>query len=398
MDDSFHHGTHDDTCSSLLTKLSTMVDANGTPCLTMDPHDHSSNGHGGHEHHGGCNATHGAYSVPLHVAAIFILLAASFLGTIMPLAGKYVPALRMNMFAVVLAKCVSTGVVMAVSLLTMLNHSLHSFQENCVPTALKSSTYDAYALLFAMIAAMLMHMIDILMDILLEKWATESESRGTASEVVDANGSDIKNKQRTSACNMEGCCTDPTSMCELRGCCQGTGVGTVTRLTGARRVAAAVLMEFGLTLHSVFLGISVGITDDSSTKTLLVALSFHQLFEGLALGSRLAEASMHSGVELLLTLVFSFSVPVGTAIGLITIQGSTVSVTGPVFVVLQAIVNAIGGGILLYLGFGLLLNDFPADLRRHAGLKTAHRGWKCLAMFVALWAGAAIMAVLANWH
>ncbi|KAF8283125.1 hypothetical protein TcBrA4_0077750 [Trypanosoma cruzi] len=66
-------------------------------------------------------------------------------------------------------------------------------------------------------------------------------------------------------------------------------------------------MEFGVTLHSVFIGLTVGITSDAETKALLVALVFHQMFEGLALGSRLADASMRISLELLLALIFSIS-------------------------------------------------------------------------------------------
>ncbi|ESL07554.1 hypothetical protein TRSC58_04755 [Trypanosoma rangeli SC58] len=156
-------------------------------------------------------------------------------------------------------------------------------------------------------------------------------------------------------------------------------------------------MEFGVTLHSVFIGLTVGISSDTQTKALLVALVFHQMFEGLALGSRLADASMRMTLELLLAVIFSISAPVGTAVGVGAVVGSKVSVTGAAFVVVQAIFDSMCGGILMYLGFVLMLSDFPMDLRRHAGAGMAHSGWKRLAMFVALWAGAGLMAGIGKW-
>lgn len=60
-----------------------------------------------------------------------------------------------------------------------------------------------------------------------------------------------------------------------------------------RRVIAAICMEFGVTLHSLFVGLDVGLTTDRSLKPLLIALVFHQMFEGMSMGSRLVDAKFH---------------------------------------------------------------------------------------------------------
>lgn len=64
-------------------------------------------------------------------------------------------------------------------------------------------------------------------------------------------------------------------------------------MNSIRRVIAAVCMEFGVTLHSVFVGLAVGFTTNDELKPLLVALIFHQMFEGMAMGSRLVDAEFH---------------------------------------------------------------------------------------------------------
>jgi zinc transporter 1/2/3 len=44
-------------------------------------------------------------------------------------------------------------------------------------------------------------------------------------------------------------------------------------------------LELGIVVHSVIIGISLGASKDPSTiKPLVVALSFHQMFEGMGLG------------------------------------------------------------------------------------------------------------------
>ena len=74
----------------------------------------------------------------------------------------------------------------------------------------------------------------------------------------------------------------------------------------------AYLLEFAVTIHSIFIGMAIGISDDSSLNVLLPALVFHQFFEGIALGSRLADAKFGSYLqESMLILIFSISASVG---------------------------------------------------------------------------------------
>ncbi|CBH17886.1 cation transporter, putative [Trypanosoma brucei gambiense DAL972] len=377
--------------------------------------DHGDHGdHEGHEGHdmGGCAPAAGSYSMGLHIAAIFILLIASFLGTILPIAGNYVPRFKLPPFLIVVSKCISTGVVMSVAVLTLLNHSLHSFMEKCIPHGLSMEVYSAFGLLFMLISALLMHSFDSAMDLLLEGWAVRKEEEKLADGAPQvADSVPTAAALPPTQCGMKRCTAQPGVSCETNGCCQsspgpaygatgccGSRGEAAALLTGARRVMALALMEFGLVVHSIFLGLSVGIASDSRTKVLLVALSFHQFFEGLALGARLAEASLKAKLELFLAILFSISVPVGTAIGAVTMRDGGKSITGSSYATMSAIVNAIGAGILLYIGFVLLLVDFPTDLRIYAGVGTPNRFVRRIAMFVALWVGFGVMALLSKWH
>ncbi|ESL07632.1 cation transporter [Trypanosoma rangeli SC58] len=243
-----------------------------------------------------------------------------------------------------------------------------------------------------------MHLFDVVLDGMLQSWSACDAGAQTLTTIGTRCGEQEKGCECGGACGMEGCGGRPGPSCEAGGCCQNRGALAAARLNSARRVAAAVLMEFGLASHSVFLGLSVGIASDTQMRTLLIALSFHQLLEGVALGSRLVEASMSVLVEVAMTLIFSFSVPLGIAIGIITVAGTNTSMTGPAFVTLQGVVNALGGGMLLYIAFSMIFNDFPADMRSIAGPTAAHAGWKRCAMFAAFWGGTGAMAVLANWH
>ena len=63
------------------------------------------------------------------------------------------------------------------------------------------------------------------------------------------------------------------------------------------------------------IGLTLGVTAGTSFLTLLVALCFHQFFEGLAIGTAAVDAGLGSGKTTILGLAYSVTTPVGIAIG-----------------------------------------------------------------------------------
>lgn len=78
------------------------------------------------------------------------------------------------------------------------------------------------------------------------------------------------------------------------------------------------LLEGGILFHSVFVGMTVSI-ETKGFVVLLIAILFHQSFEGLGLGSRIAAVPYPKGSIRPWLLVFAFgtTAPIGQAIGLI---------------------------------------------------------------------------------
>ena len=58
--------------------------------------------------------------------------------------------------------------------------------------------------------------------------------------------------------------------------------------------------------------------------------------------------------------------------------------------------DGICAGILLYIGFSLLLKDFPEDMEKYCAGKKHERAMR-IAMFVALWLGAGLMAYIGKY-
>lgn len=78
------------------------------------------------------------------------------------------------------------------------------------------------------------------------------------------------------------------------------------------------ILEGGILFHSVFVGMTISITTDGFL-VLLVAILFHQAFEGLGLGSRIAAVPYPKGSirPWVLVVAFGTTAPIGQAIGLI---------------------------------------------------------------------------------
>lgn len=154
-----------------------------------------------------------------------------------------------------------------------------------------------------------------------------------------------------------------------------------------------LLLEAGILFHSVFIGMALSVATGTSFVVLLVAISFHQTFEGLALGSRIATLRFEpkSPKPWLMALAYGTTTPVGQAIGLLIHNlYDPASQTGLLTV---GVMNAISSGLLLFAGLvELLAEDFLSD-ESYETLKGRRRVEACAAVA----GGAALMALVGAW-
>ncbi|EFQ30250.1 ZIP Zinc transporter [Colletotrichum graminicola M1.001] len=121
------------------------------------------------------------------------------------------------------------------------------------------------------------------------------------------------------------------------------------------------MLEGGILFHSVFVGMTVSITIDGFI-ILLVAILFHQMFEGLGLGSRIAAVPYPKGSirPWVLVVAFGTTAPIGQAIGLFT--RSTYDPESAFGLIIVGVFNAISSGLLLYAALvDLLAEDFLSE-------------------------------------
>ncbi|CAG7994366.1 unnamed protein product [Penicillium nalgiovense] len=159
------------------------------------------------------------------------------------------------------------------------------------------------------------------------------------------------------------------------------------------QLTSIFILEFGIVFHSVFIGLTPAVSSEEFT-TLYIVIVFHQTFEGLGLGSRLATPPWPQSKLLtpyILGLVYRASTPIAIAIGLGVRK--TYPATGRTTLIVNGVFDSISGGILVYVGLVELMAHefmFTPSMRR-APIQTV------LAALLLLSSGAALMALLGKW-
>ena len=161
----------------------------------------------------------------------------------------------------------------------------------------------------------------------------------------------------------------------------------------AAQMMAIFILEFGVIFHSIFIGLTLAVSGDEF-KVLYIVLVFHQTFEGLGLGSRLATAAWpHSRrfVPYILAILYALSTPIAIAAGLGVRQSLAPGSTKTLIV--NGVFDSISAGILIYTGLvELLAHEFMFNSQmRNAGLKVQLSALGCVAL------GCGLMALLAKW-
>jgi len=316
------------------------------------------------------------YSQGYHIAAVFIILVASLLGAVIPILSKYTRFIRISPYQICFGKCVGIGVVLACALVHMLQPSNESLTSACVPEQF-NTVYPAYTFLYAMLAGLFMQFMDY--NVLRYMTRHMQAQIHPPLKTMEEDGT-TPSPPRIGTALSPGHAHDH--------------VHSILLESGIQKTISAYLLEFGITVHSVFIGLTVGVADDPTVTALLVALVFHQFFEGVALGARIADANIPHITEFALTSIFSLAAPIGIAIGIGVVY--SLNPDGESFLMIQGTFDAVCGGILLYIGYMLLLKDFPEDMEKHCTGKESEEA-KRAGMFFALWLGAGLMAFIGKY-
>ncbi|TVY47087.1 Zinc-regulated transporter [Lachnellula occidentalis] len=161
----------------------------------------------------------------------------------------------------------------------------------------------------------------------------------------------------------------------------------------AAQMTAIFILEFGVIFHSVFIGLTLAVTGDEF-NVLYIVLAFHQTFEGLGLGSRLATAEWPKKKRWLpwaLGFVYGITTPIAIAIGLGVRE--TFAPNSQKTRIINGVFDSISAGILIYTGLvELMAHEFMFNPEmRKSSIKMMLFAFLCMCV------GAGLMALLGKW-
>lgn len=318
----------------------------------------------------------------LHVGAIFIIFAVSVAGTLVPIISQKIPQSSANPLVMESIRAFSFGVVLATGLIHMVNEGTEKLSDE----ALGSIAQNYGCLGFAIVLATLLvlQFIESECVVFFEDQGSafhgHGHSHGDHNELGPEHGLKETGKEPVSPQDVNFCRADSPKIAV--NAAQGPAF---------RRNLATIIFEAGVIFHSVIVGLDLGVTTGTEFKTLLIALCFHQFFEGVAVGSA-AFGSMQSRKKVFM-IIFAFAItaPIGQVIGIGVRNSYSSESTTALWV--QGVLDCVAGGILLYTGLVELLTYNMATNQKFLSRSFVQR----LTLYTFLWMGAAMMALIGRW-
>ncbi|KAJ5437892.1 uncharacterized protein N7458_008890 [Penicillium daleae] len=282
-----------------------------------------------HSSHQSCGIQTRDYNVPLRIGTLFVVLVTSAIGVFAPILLSKLPFAAINCVVSTVIKQFGTGIIIATAFVHLYTHASLMFTNECLGELDYEATTSA-VVMAGIFLAFLFEYIGHRFTTAKARRAVMSPSEHSSSQ-EPARKDDVPSHQQSTLAHL------------------GHTHGSPLDPTGPTTKFSVLVMEAGILFHSILIGLTLVVAGDSFYKTLLVVIVFHQFFEGLALGARIA---MVPGAifpsKAIMAAVFALITPIGMAIGL----GVLHSFNGNERSTLIALgtLDALSAGILVWVG------------------------------------------------
>ncbi|KAG9137595.1 hypothetical protein Leryth_011346 [Lithospermum erythrorhizon] len=293
------------------------------------------------------------------LAAIASILTAGAVGVSLPLLARKIEALRPENDIFFMIKAFAAGVILATGFIHILPDAFEKLTSPCLdPNPWGKFPFTGFIAMMASIGAL---MVDTIATTFYEKLHFEQKQVNGDEEVGAEHVGHVHVHSHASYGHAHGAAIPSNNMesAELM----------------RQRVISQVL-EMGIVVHSVIIGISLGASGNPDTiKPLLAALSFHQFFEGMGLGSCISQAKFKTLSTTIMAIFFSLTTPVGIGIGIGI--SSIYNENGSTALIVEGVFNSASAGILIYMALvDLLAADFmsprmQSNIRLQLGAHTS---------------------------
>ncbi|KAG2141240.1 ZIP-like iron-zinc transporter [Suillus clintonianus] len=330
-----------------------------------------------------CGSGGGATTYPqLRVASVFIILIGSTTGALFPVLAKRTNWLHVPKPVFDFAKFFGSGVIIATAFIHLLSPAISELGSPCLSPAWQQYPYP-------LALAMLSIFSIFIVELVAFRWGT---SKLAALGVKhDAHGHGLG---AHAAHGPEGgSLPDSDSHSEkIHEDLESAHDHTRLDLGAAGQIIGVFILEFGVLLHSILIGLTLAV--DPSFKILFVVIIFHQTFEGLGIGTRLAHLQVppkYNYVAICAALLYGITTPLGIAVGLGV--KSTYNPGSTTASIVSGVLDSLSAGILLYTGLvELLAHEFIFNKE----MITGSNGRVAYAISCMLF-GCGIMALLGRW-
>ncbi|KAL6546231.1 Fe(2) transport protein 1-like [Orobanche minor] len=308
-------------------------------------------------------------ALKLKIIAIASILVTSMIGVCLPLFSRSVPSLQPDKDSFVLVKAFASGVILATGYMHVLPDSFDDLTSECLPeNPWKKFPFTTFV---AMLSAVLTLMVDsYVMSYFRKHHLNGGDNKNTKIDRVELEAQDLA--------HFHG----------FGGATDVLDDSAAAQLLRYRVVAQ--ILELGIVVHSVVIGLSLGASDNPCTiRPLVAALCFHQLFEGMGLGGCILQAEYGTRMKAMMVFFFSGTTPFGIALGIGL--SKVYSENSPTALIVVGLLNACSAGLLNYMALvDLLATEFMGSkLQNSMRLQTL--------AYIAVLLGAGGMSLMAMW-
>ncbi|KAJ7464472.1 ZIP-like iron-zinc transporter [Mycena latifolia] len=321
----------------------------------------------------------------LRVASVFIVLVCATSGTLFPVLARRSKWLHVPKSVFDFAKYFGSGVIIATAFIHLLSPGLEELSSPCLSPGWSEYPYALALCLLSIFSIFILELIAFRWGTSkLEKIGLRHDPHGHYTGSHAAHGPEGSQTPPKESSDVE----------EQRDSHHHHHHGELSHIddSASAQIVGIAILEFGVLLHSVLIGLTLAV--DEGFKILFVVVVFHQTFEGLGLGSRLAFiplAPRYSYVPVLAAIVYGLSTPVGIAAGLAV--RSTYNPGSATASIVSGVLDSLSAGILIYTGLVELLAHeflFNKEMMNSSNGKLAYALGTMLL-------GCGVMALLGKW-
>ncbi|CAN6453838.1 unnamed protein product [Victoria cruziana] len=334
---------------------------------------------------GDCRDADAAFK--LKMASTAAILVAGGLGASLPIVGKSVRTFHPESDAFFMIKAFAAGVILGVGCVHVLPDAFKSLGSPCLKND-KSWAADFPLAGFIFMASIVG---TLMVDTLATGYFKRSELSKAKPVGDEQDVEENKLQRQPAASSTSGHDINHAHTHTGHGLAHGSVVDShdeASRLL-RHRVISQVL-ELGIVVHSVIIGISLGTSASPCViRPLMAALSFHQFFEGMGLSGCILQAKFKDAATAIMTIFFSLTTPIGIGIG--TGISSVYEGNSPTALHVQGVLNSASAGILIYMA---LVDLLAADIM-HPRMQGSAKLQLLSSLFLLI--GATSMSILARW-